>query len=576
MKKKILIAAITLIGAVCLASGLAACDFSGNGENNKKEDVKVTYHLNGGYFLGDKEETAEFTVYLKPEEISSFKPMQANRDTWILENWYTDENCDEEFDSSSFIQIANSNKSVDLYAKWIDEITVTKENFTEFFSVTSRWNGGGTVGNAGISFSFKPKFAIDPDLSAESVSINATPVLSNNGSIVWSGKTKPVSLDGDKDYYYEAVSAIDSSAAGIQFDITGETLKWELVTKSFKIKLLHGNVLVTLNADGAKLESYEISVAAGDKLLKTDLPTPVKNGYKFMGWFTDGEFTEEFTDKLINSNRTLHAKFLKQITVTFHTDGGEEIAPLTFLQGEFMNINDTPTKENYKFFGWYTSKIFDDENKFSTQYAGENDVELYARWEKLHTVTFETNGGESKQPIKVANTETPNLGADPVKTGRVFQGWFTDAACTNKYVKGPISADITLYALWVQEINLNNATVEQLKQYADINITHEKVTLSQSGVNKNYLKVTLSASIKEEYRRYGFMLYGSWRIEFSNEEGDNLGNKITTKTLSTLNDKLSFSEEFLIESGYASYNATVFDLNIDSQSAFVYVPESAQ
>ena len=40
------------------------------------------------------------------------------------------------------------------------------------------------------------------------------------------------------------------------------------------------------------------------------------------------------------------------------------------------------------------------------------------------------------------------LPADPVKTGYTFTGWYTDAACTQKYTETYVTGDITLYAGW--------------------------------------------------------------------------------------------------------------------------------
>lgn len=80
-------------------------------------------------------------------------------------------------------------------------------------------------------------------------------------------------------------------------------------------------------------------------------------------------------------------------------------------------------------------------------------------------VSFESNGGSKIDDVVVKKNETLIKPADPVKTGLstglytgnldpdkenpVFQGWYTDADCTNAYdFSLPVTADFTLYAKW--------------------------------------------------------------------------------------------------------------------------------
>ena len=41
--------------------------------------------------------------------------------------------------------------------------------------------------------------------------------------------------------------------------------------------------------------------------------------------------------------------------------------------------------------------------------------------------------------------------AEGIYDGHIFVGWFTDAACTQAYVLGPVTTDIELYAKWQEE-----------------------------------------------------------------------------------------------------------------------------
>ena len=43
----------------------------------------------------------------------------------------------------------------------------------------------------------------------------------------------------------------------------------------------------------------------------------------------------------------------KEITISFDTQGGSEITPITIRSGESLTLPKTPTKEGYVFDGWY-------------------------------------------------------------------------------------------------------------------------------------------------------------------------------------------------------------------------------
>ena len=66
-------------------------------------------------------------------------------------------------------------------------------------------------------------------------------------------------------------------------------------------------------------------------------------------------------------------------------------------------------------------------------------------------VTFDLNGRESTAPTAqtVVYGETAKRPANPTASGYQFTGWFTDAACRNKYsFSSPVTGDLTLYAGW--------------------------------------------------------------------------------------------------------------------------------
>lgn len=72
-----------------------------------------------------------------------------------------------------------------------------------------------------------------------------------------------------------------------------------------------------------------------------------------------------------------------------------------------------------------------------------------------YTVTFDANGKDATMPdaqrVKEGKTAT-EPSSKPQCKGYAFEGWYVDAACTNKYdFDAEVTADITLYAKWTKK-----------------------------------------------------------------------------------------------------------------------------
>ena len=145
-------------------------------------------------------------------------------------------------------------------------------------------------------------------------------------------------------------------------------------------------------------------------------------------------------------------------TVTFDTQGGSEVASQTVETGAKIDKPTNPTRDGFKFSGWYTGTEADaTEWNFVTDKVTEN-VTLYARWTEIvveivyHTVSFETDGGSAVADVQVVKGEALVKPQDPTKDGYTFLGWYTsaddDAVMWDFSIA--IRTDITLYARWSQ------------------------------------------------------------------------------------------------------------------------------
>lgn len=171
-------------------------------------------------------------------------------------------------------------------------------------------------------------------------------------------------------------------------------------------------------------------------------------GYVFKGWFFDAQKTNMALVFNLEEDTTVYAKWVKVNTVTFNSNGGSTVEPIKVESGSIIEAPSQPTKQGFKFVGWYKEATFTNKFNFDNTEIN-NDITLYAKWNAVYTVTYNTNGGNEIEPTSVEVGKTYTLPEDPVKEGFRFAGWYTDEALTNAYVStGEIGSNLTLFAKW--------------------------------------------------------------------------------------------------------------------------------
>ena len=106
--------------------------------------------------------------------------------------------------------------------------------------------------------------------------------------------------------------------------------------------------------------------------------SPIKDGYKFLGWYMDTEFSKKVTkiEKGSTEDITLYPKFeLEEYKITYHIDAETINDNVTSynINDDNIKLND-PIKENYIFMGWYNNESFkgDKITHINTSYSNYN------------------------------------------------------------------------------------------------------------------------------------------------------------------------------------------------------------
>ena len=205
---------------------------------------------------------------------------------------------------------------------------------------------------------------------------------------------------------------------------------------------------VTFDVQGGN-EIAPMSVRADEVV--TDLPTPERTDYAFDGWYTKADGGKKVTELSTVKDVTLYAHWkLSHYTLTFDSQGGTEVQPITEnIDTPFTSMPIT-TKTNYVFTGWYTKP---EGGIRVISVTDGKSMKLYAHWsEATYVLTFNSNGGDSVPAIRFAATE--GVPADkmpvPVRDGYTFNGWFTATEGGDKVESYMTTADATLYAQWTK------------------------------------------------------------------------------------------------------------------------------
>ena len=161
-------------------------------------------------------------------------------------------------------------------------------------------------------------------------------------------------------------------------------------------------------------------------------------GYTQVGWSTvdGGEKVYGFEDVYTqNEALTLYPVWnTNKYTITFDTNGGSEIAPITQDYGTEITAPDNPTRKGYTFKGW--------DKEIPETMPAEN-ITVKAQWEiNQYTIAFDTNGGSEIAPITQDYGTEITAPDNPTRKGYTFKGW-------DKEIPETMPAEnITITARW--------------------------------------------------------------------------------------------------------------------------------
>lgn len=189
-----------------------------------------------------------------------------------------------------------------------------------------------------------------------------------------------------------------------------------------KLMVYKDKYKITFESNGGSIVD-SIEGYKDDIITEPDAPT--KKYYKFGGWYTDEEFTNKYVfDKMPEENITLYAKWDKyKTTINFNSNGGSSIDSTTNYAGDKVTAPNNPTKDGYKFEGWYKEKEL--KNKYTFDVMPESDITLYAKWLEVDNYKYIINKYNVDENNKYIDSIDINTSVDDFKKNFDLEKGFT-------------------------------------------------------------------------------------------------------------------------------------------------------
>ena len=356
-------------------------------------------------------------------------PTDVTRTGYTFKGWYDNEN----LTGSPVTAIGGAETgNKEYWAKWeINQYTVTvkPENGKADITITQDYGTpitAPTLTREGYTFKGWDK-EIPETMPAENITVKAqwkinqyTIAFDTNGG----SEIAPIT----QDYGTEITAPDNPTRKGYTFKgwdkEIPETMPAENITVKAQWKINQYTIAFDTNG-GSEIapitQDYGTEITAPDK--------PTRKGYTFKGW------DKEIPKTMPAENITVKAQWeINQYTITFDTNGGSEIAPITQDYGTKITAPDNPTRKGYTFKGW--------DKEIPETMPAEN-ITVKAQWKiNQYTIAFDTNGGSEIAPITQDYGTEITAPDNPTRKGYTFKGW-------DKEIPETMPAEnITITARW--------------------------------------------------------------------------------------------------------------------------------
>lgn len=333
---------------------------------------------------------------------------------------------------------------------------------------------------------------------------------------------------------------------------------------------------VTFSSNGGSAVAG-VPVVNGKTLAKPE--DPVREGYIFIGWYTDAQFTQPFLfgTQAVTSDITLYAQWAERtpgqseflVKLDPNYDGAA-VSTLETINGKLYDLP-SPERAGYTFAGWWVS-MYNDASKLSLRYTSDMTFEenstLYAVWQSAasgtklssplveigdSTITWNTVSGATAYQLVIARADGTVVEEQTIGANR-YSFRFAD------YDAGDYTVSVTAVAS--SSGNNSDAAVLYYKNKALARVSRFTVlegdTLLFDGVSnaqKYYITVECG---NEEHNHTNLDNGVSTTFDFSNCEMQEGGIRFTVTAVAN-GYASSVSETFVYTRALSAVSGLTFD-----------------
>ncbi len=363
-------------------------------------------------------------------------------DGWTFSGWYDNEACTG--DPVTKVTCSSTDQNIDLYGKWTH-----KECYVTFRA----------------DYEGMPKRGY---LNADGQTVSEYKVPVPYGSTLQNaGQSLPTPVSGEENQWFFKDWDLDDSSDDL-FYTDPDVLN--MPVRSDLIFVAQWWPVVTFDASGGAWSSGEtmhyVKIQTDTEKVAAE-STPVRNGYTFLGWYTDDGDRADF-EKVVRGPKTLYAHWAKNAAVTFRIVNGtwsggaaedKTVTVVLYPQADSTASGTldasyvpqimlpAPGYENTAG-GWEQTPNTDPNGitgdvtyvyRFGSSSSGHST---------RFTLHYESNGGTAYKDERCSSGTKVTLDKTPTRESYTFTGWYADKALTQKITTVTMNSDKTVYAGW--------------------------------------------------------------------------------------------------------------------------------
>ena len=402
----------------------------------QKDKCTVTYH----WLSTENPDSAVLPKQATVTENTSY-PVETVPDIkgWTFSGWYDNEACEGKRVDK---EINIKDQNIDLYGKW-------------------------THNPCTVTFRADYEGAERGYLDANKQTVVLTYTVPYGSTLRKERISLPTPVPGEATYYFFKDWDLDNL-----FYTDPDVL--DMPVRSDLIFVAQWWPVVTFDANGGAWSSVEtmhyVKIQTDTEKVAAE-STPVRNGYTFLGWYTDDGNRANFEEK-VNGPTTLYAHWAKNAAVTFRivngtwSGGAAEDKTVTVVlypqaDGTASGTLDAsyvpqimlpaPGYENIAG-GWEQTPNTDPNGitgdvtyvyRFGSTGGGSSSGHS-----TRYTLHYESNGGTAYKDERCSSGTKVTLDKTPTRESYTFTGWYADKALTQKITSVTMNSDKTVYAGW--------------------------------------------------------------------------------------------------------------------------------